>query len=68
MSGQLAEKDFDKFFSYLDKHLAENGKDGAPLFQPSSRSQSGFPREKREGFIHGLSIPVGEPKWKSAIL
>jgi ribosomal protein S18 acetylase RimI-like enzyme len=66
MIRQLEEKDFDKFFSYLDKHLTENGKDGTPLFQPAPRNASGYPAEKRSGFVEGLAIPVGLPKWRRA--
>jgi ribosomal protein S18 acetylase RimI-like enzyme len=62
----LEQEDLQDFFSYLDLHIRENGKDGAPLFQPQSRSQSGFPKEKETGFVEGLSIPVGAPKWRRA--
>lgn len=60
----IEERDFADFFSYLDLQLSENGKGGAPLFQPQSRSHSGFPKEKEADFVQGLNIPVGAPKWR----
>lgn len=62
----LQSQSLPEFFSYLDLQLRENGKDGTPLFQPQSRSQSGFPREKKAAFAEGLSIPVGTPGWRRA--
>ncbi|MES2624764.1 MAG: GNAT family N-acetyltransferase [Pseudomonadota bacterium] len=61
---QLNEKDFAKFFSYLDQHLSDNGKNGTPLFQPASRSASGYPVERKAGFIQSLAISPGDPKWR----
>jgi ribosomal protein S18 acetylase RimI-like enzyme len=66
MITQLEEKDFDQFFSYLDKHMTESGKEGTPLFQPAPRDASGYPAEKRAGFIEGLAVPVGQAKWRRA--
>jgi ribosomal protein S18 acetylase RimI-like enzyme len=62
----LQTEDLPDFFSYLDLQLKENGKDGALLFQPQSRSLNGFPKEKEVGFVDGLSIPIGVPKWRRA--
>jgi ribosomal protein S18 acetylase RimI-like enzyme len=56
--------DLASFFAYLDDHLRDNGKDGAPLFQPLSREQSHLPAGLRISFIKGLDIPVGEPGWR----
>jgi len=56
--------DLAPFFAYLDDHLRDNGKDGAPLFQPLSREQSQLPAGLRVSFIKGLDIPVGEPGWR----
>jgi ribosomal protein S18 acetylase RimI-like enzyme len=58
------EADLAPFFAYLDDHLRDNGKDGAPLFQPLSREQSQLPAGLRISFIKGLEIPVGEPGWR----
>ena len=58
------EADLAPFFAYLDDHLRDNGRDGAPLFQPLSREQSHLPAGLRISFIKGLSIPVGEPGWR----
>ena len=59
-----AEADLAPFFAYLDDHLRDNGRDGAPLFQPLSREQSHLPTGLRISFIKGLEIPVGEPGWR----
>jgi len=48
--------DMGAFFAYLDDHLLDNGRDGAPLFQPMPRALSSFP----------LGIAVGEPGWRRA--
>jgi ribosomal protein S18 acetylase RimI-like enzyme len=56
--------DLPPFFVYLDDHLRDNGRDGAPLFQPLSRAQSQLPPGLRVSFIEGLAIPVGEPGWR----
>ena len=58
------EADLAPFFAWLDEHLRDNGRDGAPLFQPLSREQSHLPAGLRISFIKGLSIPVGEPGWR----
>lgn len=62
----LKNTDLPGFFSYLDIHISENGRDGAPLFQPQSRSQKGFPKDREAGLVQGLSIPVGSPNWRRA--
>jgi ribosomal protein S18 acetylase RimI-like enzyme len=56
--------DLAALFAYLNDHLADNGKDGAPLFQPMARSESRLPPEKEAGFITGLGTQVGEPGWR----
>ncbi|ALK95014.1 GCN5 family acetyltransferase [Massilia sp. WF1] len=56
--------DLPAFFVYLDDHLRDNGRDGAPLFQPLSRAQSQLPPGLRVSFIEGLVIPVGEAGWR----
>jgi ribosomal protein S18 acetylase RimI-like enzyme len=56
--------DLPAFFVYLDDHLRDNGRDGAPLFQPLSRAQSQLPPGLKVSFIEGLAIPVGEPRWR----
>ena len=62
----LEAQEFEAFFSYLNHHLSDNGRNGTPLFQPVSRNESRFPREKEAGFTEGLIVPVGEPKWRRA--
>ncbi|MEW6372396.1 MAG: GNAT family N-acetyltransferase [Pseudomonadota bacterium] len=51
-------------FVYLDDHLTDNGRDGAPLFQPMPRAGSFFPVDKRAGFALGLAAAVGAPGWR----
>lgn len=52
------------FFAYLNDHLADNGKDGAPLFQPMPRSASRLPAEKEASFITGLETALDAPGWR----
>ena len=56
--------DLAALFAYLNDHLADNGKDGAPLFQPMARSESRLPADKEAGFITGMGTPVGEAGWR----
>jgi ribosomal protein S18 acetylase RimI-like enzyme len=56
--------DLPPFFVYLDDHLRDNGRDGAPLFQPLSRAQSQLPPVLKVSFIEGLAVPVGQPGWR----
>ena len=61
---QAVHTDLAALFAYLNDHLADNGKDGAPLFQPMARSQSRLPLEKEASFITGLGTPLGEAGWR----
>jgi ribosomal protein S18 acetylase RimI-like enzyme len=56
--------DLAALFAYLNDHLADNGKDGTPLFQPMARSESRLPPEKEASFITGMGTPVGAPGWR----
>lgn len=56
--------DLAALFAYLNDHLADNGKDGAPLFQPMARSESRLPANKEASFITGLGTPLGEAGWR----
>jgi RimJ/RimL family protein N-acetyltransferase len=62
----VGREDLPALFVYLDDHLRDNGKDGAPPFQPMARAESGFPIEKRAGFVVGMGAAVGEPGWRRA--
>jgi len=53
-------------FAYLDEHLRDNGKNGTPLFQPVSRSESTFPANRKAAFANGLATPLGLPGWRRA--
>jgi ribosomal protein S18 acetylase RimI-like enzyme len=61
---QLAEDELPALFSYLDDHLADNGRNGTPLFQPLSRAESRFTVDKAAGFAAGLRIAIGDPGWR----
>lgn len=60
----LLNADLAAFFSYLNAHLQDNGRDGAPLFQPMPRAQSVFPDDKIAAFTRGLALEVGQPGWR----
>lgn len=63
---ELTSADFPTFLLYLNDHLQDNGKDGQPLFQPLSRSQSHFPVERAAAFQAGLETPIGSAGWRRA--
>ncbi len=52
------------FFHYLNDHLRDNGRDGAPLFQPMPRTSAGFPPEKANGFSTGMQASFGQQGWR----
>lgn len=52
------------FFHYLNDHLRDNGRAGAPLFQPMPRASAGFPPEKAAGFSNGMRAGFGQPGWR----
>jgi RimJ/RimL family protein N-acetyltransferase len=52
------------FFAYLNDHLSDNARDGAPYFQPMPRAQSRLPQEKAVVFKRGAQVRVGEPGWR----
>jgi ribosomal protein S18 acetylase RimI-like enzyme len=56
--------DLPAFFVYLEDHLRDNGRDGAPLFQPLSRAQAQLPPGLKVSFVDGLAIPVGQARWR----
>jgi ribosomal protein S18 acetylase RimI-like enzyme len=59
--------DLPALFAYLGEQLLENGRDGAPLFQPMARtSDPAVPEAMRERFSQGLATPPGEPGWRRA--
>jgi len=62
----LGDADLPAFFAYLNAHLQDNGRDGAPLFQPMSRANPIFPADKIAAFTSGLSLAVGTPGWRRA--
>ena len=58
------EADLPALFAYLGEQLAENGRDGTPLFQPMERVATGVPAPMRERFAAGVATPVGQPGWR----
>ncbi|PHV07487.1 GNAT family N-acetyltransferase [Janthinobacterium sp. BJB412] len=62
----VVEADLDAFFAYLNEHLQDNGRDGAPLFQPMPRGQSRFPPDKEAAFRAALALPLDQPGWRRA--
>ncbi len=52
------------FFHYLNDHLRDNGRDGAPLFQPMPRASAGFPPDKAASFSTGLQAGFGQQGWR----
>lgn len=60
----LAPAGFDAFLDYLNDHLADNGNNGRPYFQPLSRHASHFPADKAEAFRNGMQQPIMEAGWR----
>jgi len=60
----LQSEELAAFLHYLNDHLRDNGRDGAPLFQPMSRSSPGFPPDKAAAFSSGLRAPLGQRGWR----
>ncbi|SHN10981.1 GNAT family N-acetyltransferase [Rhizobacter sp. OV335] len=57
---------FDPFAAYLADHVADNGRDGMPLFQPLARAESRFDGERARTFRDALDVPMSEPGWRRA--
>ena len=51
---------------YLEDHLRDNGRDGTPLFQPRSRSDTRLDADRIAAFRAGLEVEVGVAKWRRA--
>jgi len=56
----------DAFLAHLREHLAENGADGAPYFQPAPRGASRVLDDLAAAFRTGLAVPVLEAGWRRA--
>ncbi len=50
-------------FLYLDEHLQDNGRDGAPLFQPMPRGAR-FTPQLAASFAAGMEAALGCPGWR----
>ena len=62
----LAIGEFDRFITYLNEHLAENGSEEVGYFQPTSRGAPMLPLAKTEAFRSGLGRAVSELGWRRA--
>ena len=51
---------------YLEDHVRDNGVADTPLFQPMSRTEQWKAEEKGDAFGRGLSVDVGQPRWRRA--
>jgi RimJ/RimL family protein N-acetyltransferase len=61
----LAIGEFDRFTTYLNEHLAENGSEEVGYFKPMPRGAM-LPSAKVEAFRSGLGTAVAEPGWRRA--
>jgi RimJ/RimL family protein N-acetyltransferase len=57
-------EDLDKFFSYINDHLADNGKDGHSLFQPLSRSECHVNEGLETRVREGIQKPIDKLGWR----
>lgn len=62
----LAADGLDAFLAHLGEHLAENGAEGAPFFQPVPRGTSRVLDDLGQAFRTGLAVPVFEAGWRRA--
>jgi len=62
--GPASQDDLPALFAYLGEQLAENGRDGAPLFQPMARIDTGVPEPMRERFTQGMATPLDGIGWR----
>lgn len=60
----VGEVDLEEFFHYLNDHLADNGRNGTPLFMPMARDASSFGPERQTAFRRATAIPYGQPGWR----
>jgi ribosomal protein S18 acetylase RimI-like enzyme len=54
----------DAFIAYLEDQLKDNGQNGTPLFQPTSRHETRIAADRVASFRVGMETPVGEAKWR----
>jgi RimJ/RimL family protein N-acetyltransferase len=62
----LAISEFDRFITYLNEQLAENGSEEVGYFQPMSREAPMLASAKAEAFRSGLVTAVPELGWRRA--
>ncbi|MEM7087145.1 MAG: GNAT family N-acetyltransferase [Bacteroidota bacterium] len=56
------------FFSYLNDHISDNGKDNAPLFLPISKNDLTLPKSVGDSFRNGQSISLGQLGWRRVFI
>jgi GNAT superfamily N-acetyltransferase len=56
----------DLFVAHLREHLAENGADGSPFFQPAPRGSSRALGDLAAAFHAGLAVPTFDAGWRRA--
>lgn len=56
--------ELERFFSYLERQLAENGVGKTPLFQPVSQGEPAVSDELRYKFINGFNASQDELHWR----
>lgn len=57
-----------EFLEYLQDHISDNGKDGAPKFLPIPRAPEKLPDSLRESLTKGHLIPIGEFGWRRMLV
>lgn len=62
----LTDADFDRFASYLNHHLSDNGAPGTGYFQPLPRQSSFFSEPRMAAFRQALAKPMPGPGWRRA--
>src|SRR4051794_39095170 len=62
----LAVAEHDRFFTYLNVHVAENGAGGAALFAPMAATASRLSDERIAAFRNALLQPQEHGGWRRA--
>jgi ribosomal protein S18 acetylase RimI-like enzyme len=62
----LEPSEFDSFFTYLNRHVSENGDSKTGYFQPLPRAESTFTSERASAFIAGFELAIGAHGWRRA--
>ena len=60
-------EDLPRFLEYLQDHISDNGKDGAPRFLPIPRAPKVLPETLLESLKSGHATPVGTVGWRRVL-